>query len=75
MPKKILAAYIRLAKRAGKVWREHGALDYREWVADDVKVGKRTSSPRSVKLKPGETVMFSWIIYKSRVDRIASTRR
>src|ERR1700710_3184908 len=69
VPKKNLAAYVRLAKRSGKVWREHGALDYREWVADDVKVGKRTSFPRSVKLKPGETVIFSWITYKSRADR------
>ena len=69
VPKKKLPAYARLAKKAGKVWREHGALDYREWVADDVKVGKRTSFPRSVKLKPGETVVFSWITYKSRADR------
>ena len=69
VPKKNLAAYRRMAKKAGKVWREHGALDYREWVADDVKVGKRTSFPRSVKLKPGETVVFSWITYKSRAQR------
>jgi uncharacterized protein YbaA (DUF1428 family) len=69
VPKKNLTAYVRMAKRAGKVWREHGALDYREWVADDVKVGKRTSFPRSVKLKPGETVVFSWITYKSRAHR------
>jgi uncharacterized protein YbaA (DUF1428 family) len=69
VPKKNLTAYVRIAKKAGKVWREHGALDYREWVADDVKVGKRTSFPRSVKLKPGETVVFSWITYKSRVHR------
>ncbi len=59
VPKKNLAAYRRMAKKAGKVWREHGALDYREWVAEDVKVGKRTSFPRSVKLKPGETVWCS----------------
>ena len=49
VPKKNLAAYRRMAKKAGKVWREHGALDYREWVAKDVKVGKLTSFPRSVK--------------------------
>ena len=54
---------------AGKVWRDHGALEFREWVADDVKVGKRTSFPRSVKLKPGETVVFSYIVYKSRAHR------
>jgi uncharacterized protein YbaA (DUF1428 family) len=69
VPKKNLPAYVRMAKRSGKVWREHGALDYREWVADDVKVGKRTSFPRSVKLKPDETVVFSWITYKSRAHR------
>ena len=56
-------------RSAGKVWREYGALDYREWVADDVKVGKLTSFPRSVKLKPGETVVFAWITYKSRAQR------
>jgi uncharacterized protein YbaA (DUF1428 family) len=58
-----------LARLAGKVWRDHGALDYRECVADDVSVGKRTSFPRSVKMKPGETVVFAWITYKSRKDR------
>ena len=52
VPKNKLAAYSRMSKKAGKVWREHGALDYREWVADDVKVGKLTSFPRAVKLKP-----------------------
>ena len=69
VPKKNLEAYKKLSKLCGKVWREHGALDYREWVAEDVKVGKRTSFPRSVKLKPGETVVFSWITYKSRAQR------
>jgi uncharacterized protein YbaA (DUF1428 family) len=69
VPKKNLEAYRSMAKKAGKVWREHGALEYREWVAEDVKVGKRTSFPRSVKLKPGETVIFSWITYKSRAQR------
>ena len=69
VPKKKLAAYLRLATKAGKVWREHGALDYREWVAEDVKVGKLTSFPRSVKMKPCETVVFSWITYKSRAQR------
>ena len=69
VPKRKLAAYRAMAKRAGKVWREHGALEYRECIAEDVKVGKRTSFPRSVKLKPGETVVFSWIVYKSRAQR------
>src|SRR5882724_6499079 len=69
VPKKNLPAYRRMAKEAGKVWRDHGALEFREWVADDVKVGKWTSFPRSVKLKPSETVIFSWIVYKSRAHR------
>ena len=69
VPKKNIEAYRRMSTKAGKIWREYGALDYREWVADDVKVGKLTSFPRSVKLKPGETVIFSWITYKSRKQR------
>ena len=69
VPKKKLAAYRSLARKAGKVWREHGALDYHECIADDVSVGKSTSFPRSVKLKPDETVVFSYIVYKSRRDR------
>jgi len=69
VPKRKLEAYRRLAKRAGKVWKEYGALEYRECIADDVKWGKRTSFPRSVKQKPGETVMFSYIVYKSRAQR------
>ena len=69
VPKKNLNAYRSMARKAGKVWKEHGALEFRECVADDVKVGKWTSFPRSVKLKPRETVMFSYIVYKSRADR------
>jgi uncharacterized protein YbaA (DUF1428 family) len=69
VPKKNLEAYRRMAQKAGRVWREHGALEYRECVAEDVKVGKWTSFPRSVKLKPGETVVFSWIVYRSRAHR------
>ena len=69
VPKKRLNAYRTMARKAAKVWREHGALDYRECVAEDVKVGKWTSFPRSVKLKPSETVVFSWITYKSRAHR------
>jgi len=69
VPKRGLAAYRAMARKAGKVWREHGALEYRESVADDVKWGKRTSFPRSVKLKANEVVWFSWIVYKSRKDR------
>lgn len=69
VPKKKLAAYRELARKAGKIWREHGALEYRECVAEDVKPGKLTSFPQSVKLKPKETVVFSWIVYKSRKHR------
>ena len=69
VPRRNAAAYRRMARLAGKVWKEHGALEYRECVADDVKPGKITSFPQSVKLKPGEAVWFSWIVYKSRKDR------
>jgi uncharacterized protein YbaA (DUF1428 family) len=69
VPKKRLADYRRMAQKAGKVWRDHGALEYIECVADDVKPGKRTSFPQSVKLKPGETVIFAYIVYKSRAQR------
>lgn len=64
-----LPAYRSIARKAGKIWREHGALEYRECVADDVKPGKLTSFPQSVKLKAGETVIFAWIVFKSRADR------
>ena len=69
VPKKKLQAYRAMARKAGKIWREHGALEFRESVADDVKWGKRTSFPRSVKQKSGETVVFSYIVYKSKGDR------
>lgn len=69
VPTKNLAAYRRMARIAGAVWREHGALEYRECVADDVQPGKSTSFPQSVKLKPDEVVVFAWIVYKSRAHR------
>ncbi|MFO1519537.1 MAG: DUF1428 domain-containing protein [bacterium] len=69
VPKKNLKKYIAIAKVFGKICREHGALQYMECVADDVKKGKVTSFPRSVKLKPGETVIFSWVVYKSKAHR------
>ena len=69
VPEKNLAEYKRMARKAGKIWREHGALEYIECVADDVQPGKVTSFPQAVKLKPGEVVVFSWIVYKSRRDR------
>lgn len=69
VPKAKVAAYRRMATKAGKVWRELGALEYRECIADDVKPGKVTSFPQSVKLKKSEVVFFSWIVYKSRAHR------
>ena len=69
VPKKNLAAYKKMAAKAGKIWMEFGALEFKECIADDVKKGKLTSFPRSVKMKPNETVVFSYIVYKSRKDR------
>jgi len=69
VPRKNLAAYRRLARKAGRVWMDHGALAYQECVADDVKPGKITSFPQAVKLKDDETVIFAWVVYKSRKDR------
>jgi uncharacterized protein YbaA (DUF1428 family) len=69
VPRKNAEAYRRLARKAGRIWREHGALAYAECVADDVKPGRYTSFPQSVKLKPTEVVWFSWIVFKSRRHR------
>jgi uncharacterized protein YbaA (DUF1428 family) len=69
VPKKNIDAYRRLARKGGKVWMDHGALEYVECIADDVSPGKRTSFPRSVKLKPDEVVWFSYIVYRSRKHR------
>lgn len=69
IPKKKLAAYRRIAQKAGKIWREHGALEYRECVGDDLDVKMGLPFPKTIKVKPGETVAFSWIVYKSRAHR------
>jgi uncharacterized protein YbaA (DUF1428 family) len=69
VPKNKVAAYRKIALKAGKVWMEHGALAFHENVADDVKPGKWTSFPQAVKLKKGEVVVFSWIVFKSRKQR------
>ncbi len=70
IPKKNLAAYLKMAQLGAKVWREHGALEYRECVGDDLKIkGMLTSFPAKFKLKPSETIVFSWIVYKSRAHR------
>jgi uncharacterized protein YbaA (DUF1428 family) len=69
VPKRKLPAYRRLSQAAGKVWREHGALEYRECVGDDLNVKMGVPFPRVAKAKPGESVVFSWIVYKSRAHR------
>ena len=69
VPKKNLAPYRKMAQKVGKLWKECGALEYHECVADDVKPGKVTSFPQAVKLKDDETVILGWIVYKSRKDR------
>ena len=69
VPKKNVKKYQKIAHDAGKVWMEYGALEYVECVADDIKLGKITSFPKSVKKKPAETVIFSWIVYKSKAER------
>jgi uncharacterized protein YbaA (DUF1428 family) len=69
VPKKKVDAYKKLARKAGEVWLEHGAIEFHECMADDVKPGKWTSFPQSVKLKKGEVVFFSWIVYRSRAER------
>lgn len=75
VPKAQLAAYRRLARKAGQIWREHGALSYVECVADDVKPGKLTSFPQAVKLKPDEVVVFSWIVFSSRTQRDRTNKK
>ncbi len=69
VPNKNLNAYKKLARLCSKVWKEYGALEYVECVADDVKKGKQTSFPQSVKLKPRETIVMAYIVYKSRAQR------
>jgi uncharacterized protein YbaA (DUF1428 family) len=69
VPKDSIDAYRAMAETAGAVWREHGAIEYREWIADDVKPGQVTSFPQSVQLKDDEVVFFSYIVYNSREER------
>ena len=69
VPKKNIAAYRRMATKASKIWREHGALEYRECVGDDLDVKFGTPFPKGIKLKPGETLVFAYIVYKSRAHR------
>ena len=69
VPKNKLAAYARMSKKASKVWRDHGALEYRECAGEDLKVKMGLPFPRGTKVKPGETVVFAYIVYKSRAHR------
>jgi uncharacterized protein YbaA (DUF1428 family) len=69
VPKKKIDEYKKIARKMGKIMKEHGALDYVECVAEDVKKGKITSFPQAVKLKRTETVVFSWISFKTRKHR------
>ena len=69
LPKKNLQAYRRMATLAGKVWREHGALEYRECIGDDLSIKGFVPFPSAIKVKPGETVVFSWVVFKSKAHR------
>ena len=69
VPKKNLQAYRRIAQKGGRIWKEHGALEFRECAGDDLKVKWGVPFPRMIKLKSGETVVFSWIVFKSRGHR------
>ena len=69
LPKRNLAAYRKMAQMAGKIWREHGALDYKECVGDDLNIKIGMPFPRGIKSKPGETIVFAYILYKSRAHR------
>jgi len=69
VPKKNLQAYRRMAAKAGKIWREHGALDFKECAGDDLANKWGVAFPKQMKLKAGETVVFSWIVFKSKAHR------
>ena len=69
VPENKIDDYLRIAREAADIWREHGAVEVRECVADDVSMGEVTSFPRSVKVEEGETVVFSWILFESREER------
>ncbi len=75
VPQRKLAAYRSMAKKAGKIWMEYGALDYKECVADDIKPGFGLSFPKGIKCKSGEVVVFSWIVYKSKAHRDRTNKK
>ena len=69
VPKKNVAAYRRMARKAGRIWREHGALEFIECVGEDLDSKETEAFPKALKVKRGETIMFSWVVYKSRRHR------
>lgn len=75
VPKKNMTRYRSIARKAGKIWREHGALEYRECVGEDLQIKGLVPFPKSVKLKAGETVVFAWIVFKSRAHRDAVNKK
>lgn len=75
VPKRKVKAYLALARKAGKIWMEHGALEYRECVGDDLNIKNMTGFPGVLKTRPGEAVVFSWIVYKSRAHRDAVNKK
>jgi uncharacterized protein YbaA (DUF1428 family) len=75
VPKRKVKAYLEISRKAGKVWKEHGALEYRECVGDDLNIKNMTGFPKVIKTKADETVVFSWIVYKSRAHRDAVNKK
>lgn len=75
VPTKNLGAYQKLARKAGKIWKEHGALDFKECVGDDLEIPGMGSFPSRIRLKPDETIIFSFIVYKSKADRNRINKR
>ncbi len=75
VPKRKLAAYFKLARKAAKIWREYGALDYKECAGDDLVAPFSRSFPKGIRTKAGETVVFSWIVYKSKAHRDRVNKR
>ena len=75
VPKRKVNAYLEMSRKAGKIWKEHGAVEYRECVGDDLNVKNMTRFPKVAKTKAGETVVFSWFVYKSRAHRDAVIKK
>jgi uncharacterized protein YbaA (DUF1428 family) len=75
LPKKAVPYYVRMARAASKIWLDHGALEFRECVGDDLKSPYGTPFPKRMKLKPSETLFFSWVVYKSKAQRNAVNKK